>query len=167
MTMSDNPAHDQSAPLAPPPLATRPPTYGYGNGQPMPAVPGHDQFARPTGPVGLIRPTGITILLFIVTLGIWGFIYYYQVFEELRRHTGRGLGGVIGLLIAIFFGVINPFLLSNEVGALYEDSGRPKPVSALTGLWYFPGMLILVGPFIWFVQTNNALNDYWRSLGAR
>jgi hypothetical protein len=28
-------------------------------------------------------------------------------------------------------------------------------------------MLILVGPFIWFIRTNNALNDYWRSLGVR
>jgi hypothetical protein len=26
--------------------------------------------------------------------------------------------------------------------------------------------LILVGPFVWFIQTNNALNDYWRSVGA-
>ncbi len=36
----------------------------------------------------------------------------------------------------------------------------------MTGLWYFPGSLILVGPIIWFVKTNNALNDYWRSVGA-
>ena len=40
------------------------------------------------------------------------------------------------------------------------------PVSAATGLWYFPGMLILIGPIIWFVKTNGALNDYWKSQGA-
>jgi cytochrome c-type biogenesis protein CcmH/NrfF len=40
-------------------------------------------------------------------------------------------------------------------------------VTALTALWFFPGMLILVGPFVWFVRTNNALNDYLRGLGAR
>jgi hypothetical protein len=28
-------------------------------------------------------------------------------------------------------------------------------------------MLILVGPLVWFIQTNSALNDYWRSVGAR
>jgi hypothetical protein len=36
----------------------------------------------------------------------------------------------------------------------------------MTGLWYFPGVLILVGPIVWFVKTNGALNDYWRSQGV-
>ena len=62
---------------------------------------------------------------------------------------------------------MSPYLLSHEVGDLYERRGQQKPVSALTGLWFFPGIFILVGPIIWFVQTNDALNDYWRSLGAR
>ena len=42
-----------------------------------------------------------------------------------------------------------------------------KPVSGLTGLWYFPGCLLLVGTFVWFIETNGALNSYWRSFGAR
>ncbi|MEJ7628811.1 MAG: hypothetical protein WKF54_04395 [Nocardioidaceae bacterium] len=37
---------------------------------------------------------------------------------------------------------------------------------ATTGLWVIPGILIIVGPIIWFVKVNGALNDYWRSLGA-
>jgi hypothetical protein len=132
----------------------------------MPAAPAQEQFAPPSGPIGRLRPTGMTMLLFFVTLGIWGLVYYYQVFDEVKRHTGRGLDGVFGLLIAVFFGLVPPFLLSNEVGELYERTGRPRPVDALTGLWFFPGILILVGPFIWFVRTNRALNDYWRELGA-
>ncbi|GAB2640648.1 hypothetical protein GCM10027270_31590 [Nocardioides ginkgobilobae] len=44
---------------------------------------------------------------------------------------------------------------------------QKEPVSGATGLWYFPGMFILVGPIIWFVKTNGALNDYWKSLGAQ
>jgi uncharacterized protein DUF4234 len=142
----------------------QPPSYGYA-GQPMPAAT--TQYASPVGPPGRLRPTGMTILLFFVTLGIWGFIYYYQVHEEMRRHSGQGLGGVLALVISIFFGLVSPFLLSHEVGQLYERRGQEKPVSALTALWFFPGILILVGPFIWFVQTNNALNEYWRSLGVR
>jgi hypothetical protein len=148
---------------APPPP---PPPSGYG-GQPMPAVTGPARYAQPQGPIGQIRPTGLTILLFFVTLGIWGFIYYYQTHEEMKRHSGEGVGGVIALVIAIIFGLINPYLLSHEVGQLYERRGQEKPVSAITGLWFFPGIFILVGPFIWFVQTNRALNDYWASLGAR
>ncbi len=142
------------------------PQPGYG-GQPMPGAPGYAQYARPQGPIGQIRPTGLIILLFFVTLGIWGFVYYFQVHEEMKRHSGEGLGGVLALVIALLFGLVSPFLLSNEVGLLYERRGQEKPVSALTGLWFFPGIFILVGPFIWFVQTNNALNDYWQSVGAR
>jgi hypothetical protein len=131
---------------------------------PMPAYAGP---ASATGELGHMRPTGLTMLLVIVTFGIWSLVYYFLVFEEMRRHSWRGLGGVWALLIAIFFGVVPPYLLSNEVGQLYERRGQRAPVTALTGLWWFPGMLILVGPFIWFIRTNNALNDYWRSLGVR
>ena len=156
-----NPDQPQPYGYAPPP----PPPAGYA--EPMPAVPAYAQYATPMGPPGRIRPTGMIMLLFFVTLGIWSFGYYYQVHEEMKRHTGEGLGGVFAVVIAIIFGLINPFLLSNEVGQLYERRGQEKPVSALTALWFFPGMFILVGPFIWFIQTNKALNEYWASLGVR
>ena len=161
----------------PPPGYGPPPAYGYPPpppagyagyaGQPMPGAPAYAQYAQPQGPIGQMRPTGMTILLFCVTLGIWGFIYYYQVQEEMKRHSGEGLGGVLALVIALFFGIVSPFILSNEVGNLYGRRGQEKPVSAVTALWFFPGILILVGPFIWFVKTNNALNAYWQSLGAQ
>jgi hypothetical protein len=139
-----------------------PPGHGY---IPAPVV-SPDQYASPSGPVGNVRSTGICILLCIVTLGIYGLVWYFMVHDEMRRHSGAGLGGVLALVIAIFFGIVMPFLTSNEVGGLYERAGRPARVTALTGLWYFPGMLILVGPIVWFVKTNAALNDYWRGLGA-
>jgi hypothetical protein len=74
---------------------------------------------------------------------------------------------VLALLLSLFVWVASPFLLSHEVGRLYERRGRRGPVSALTGLWFFPGMFLLVGPIIWFVLTNRALSHYWRSLAAR
>lgn len=144
--------------------------YGQqGSGGPaaaMPAPPPWAQYAQPNGSLGTMRPTGMIILLFFVTFGIWGFVYYFQTHEEMKRHTGEGLGGIIALVIALIFGVVSPFLLSNEVGKLYERRGQTPPVTALTGLWFFPGIFILVGPFIWFVRTNNALNEYWRSQGV-
>ena len=125
------------------------------------------RYARPAGTVGEVRGTGLQMLLFLVTLGIWGYVYYFQVHDEMKRHAGTGIGGVLALILNVFVGVVSPFLLSHEVGGLYERRGLRKPVSALTGLWFFPGILILVGPFIWFILTNRALNDYWRSVGAR
>lgn len=145
-------ARDQGAPAGP---------GGY-----QPAVPGYGQPAAYPS-VGTIRPTGMTILLFIVTFGIYGLYWYYAVHEEMKRHKGSGLGGGIALLLGFFVGIVMPFITSSEVGELYERRGQHPPVSGKTGLWSFPGALILVGPIVWFVKTNGALNDYWRSLGTK
>jgi hypothetical protein len=138
----------------PPPQFRPPPTW------PAPYMPA-------SGAVGQARSTGLQVLLFVVTFGIWGYVYFFQTHDEMKRHSGEGIGGVVALLVAFLVWMASPFLLSHEVGRLYERSGRRKPVSALTGLWFFPGIFLLVGPLIWFVLTNRALNDHWRSLGAR
>ena len=78
-----------------------------------------------------------------------------------------GKQGPLALIISLFATIAAPFLLSHEVGGLYERAGRRRPVSALTGLWFFPGIFVLIGPVVWFALTNTALNDYWRSRGAR
>lgn len=142
-------------PYAPPPPAYRPP------------APSWPPYPRPGGVVGQVRGTALQVLLFVVTFGIWSYVYVFQTHDEMRRHTGDGLGGVLALLLAVMFWLASPFLLAHEVGRLYERSGRRAPVSALTGLWFFPGVLLLIGPIVWFVLTNRALNGYWRSLGAR
>ncbi len=139
-------------------------TQQYG-GQQYPQAPA-GYGPPPMGPVGKVRSTGTSILLFIVTLGIYGWVWYFQTHEEMKKHSGDGLGGAIALVLAIFVGIIMPYLTSSEVGKLYERRGQQPPVSAVTGLWSFPGILIIVGPVVWFVKTNRALNDYWRSLGA-
>ncbi len=143
------------------------PGYVPGYGQPIPGPPAYPGPSRGRGPIGQVRSTGVQMLLFVVTFGLWSFVYFFQTHEELRRHSGEGLGGVLALLLSFFVGAASPFLLSSEVGALYERTGLAKPVSALTGLWVVPGFVLLVGPIIWFVQTNGAVNAYWRSLGAR
>jgi hypothetical protein len=146
------------------PQYAQPGASGYA-AMPVPQAPG--QYPVPGGPVGEVRGTGLQMLLFVVTLGIWGFVYYFQAHDEMKRHSGYGIGGVLALLVSLFAGPASPFLLSHEVGGLYERRGERRPVSALTGLWFFPGIFLLVGPIIWFVLTNSALNDYWRSRGAR
>ena len=147
-------------PFPPPQYAQPAPAY-------RPPTPSWPPYPRPGGAVGQVRGTGLQMLLFMVTFGIWGYVYFFQTHDEMKRHTGEGVGGVPALLLAVLFWMASPFLLSHEVGRLYERSGRPRPVSALTGLWFFPGMLVLIGPVIWFVLTNRALSGYWRSIGAR
>jgi hypothetical protein len=134
----------------------------YGQTYPATAYQGY-----PGATVGQIRSTGLAVFLFIITLGIYGLVWYYQVHDEMRRHSGQGLGGGVSLLIAFFVGFVSPFLVSAEVGQLYQRRDWQRPVGGATGLWCLLGMFILIGPIIWFVKTNNALNAYWRSLGVR
>jgi len=104
------------------PMATPPPA-GWYNGQ------------FHYGPPGQIRPTGTSILLFVVTLGIYQYIYNYSVHEEIKRHTARGIGGGVALVLSFLAGVAMPFVTPNEIGNLYALQGKTKPVSAKTGLW--------------------------------
>lgn len=159
---------DQPGQPAPHDTPTQADPFAPGTGTPPVPSGGHLQQYAPFagGPPGTVRGTGVSMLLFFVTFGIYGLVWYFQTHEEMKRHTGQGLGGLIALLIAIFIGIASPYLVSSEVGGLYERRGQTRPVSGVTGLWYFPGMLILVGPFVWFVKTNGALNAYWRSVGA-
>jgi hypothetical protein len=138
---------------------------------PVPAIPpygGLEAAAPGQAPVGKIRSTGTCILLTVVTFGIYSLYWYYAVHQEMKRHTGAGLGGGLALLLAFFVGIVMPFVTSNEVGGLYQRRGQHAPVSAATGLWMLLlGWFFFVGAIVWFVKTNGALNSYWRSLGAR
>lgn len=122
--------------------------------------------AVPIGPVGKVRSTLVVILLSLVTCGLYALYWFYATSAEMKRHTGQGLGGVLSLLIAFFIQPVAAFITAQEVGQLHERQGRVAPVTALTGLWYFPGCFIVIGPLVWFIKTNGALNDYWRSVGA-
>jgi len=119
---------------------------------------------RGPGPLGAVRGTGMSVLLTIVTFGIYPIVWYYRVHSEIKVHTGDGLGGGLALLLAMLVGIVMPFLTASEVGRLYERRGQRPPVTGVTGLWV---LLPLVGPIVWFVKTNGALNTYWRSLGAQ
>ncbi|WP_197025871.1 DUF4234 domain-containing protein [Nocardioides sp. URHA0020] len=147
--------------------AAAPPPYG---GPPAPAGPGYPlaPMGGPAdGPLGQIRSTGTCFLLMVVTLGIYSLVWYYKTHDEMKRHSGNGIGGGIALLLALVVGIVMPFISPNEVGGLYERKGQARPVGAATGLWYLLlAWLLLVGPIVWFVKTNGALNEYWKSQGA-
>jgi hypothetical protein len=156
---ADQGALSQGLPTNPPPPP--PPTPATFDPPGAPTAAG-------TAPVGKVRDTGTCFLLTIVTLGFYSLYWYYKTHEEMRRHSTNGLGGGIALLLAIFVGIVMPFLNSNEVGQLYSRRGQKPPVTALTGLWVLLlGWFFFVGLIVWFVKTNGALNAYWRSLGAR
>ena len=116
------------------------------------------------GPVGNTRSIGLSILWAILTLGIYTFIWVYKTHDEIRRYSGNGVGGVVGLVIYILISPVTMFVIPSEVRYMYEDlDGRKSPVRGIYGLWF---VLPLLGALIWFVQVQGALNRYWESKGA-
>jgi hypothetical protein len=111
-----------------------------------------------TRPIGVHRSVGTVIVLTIVTIGIYGLIWQYKSFKEMKEFSGAGIGGVGGLLLAIFIGIVNVFLLPSEVGNLYAAGGQPKPISGLTGFWV---LIPLAGGFIWIAKVQGHLNRFW------
>ena len=133
----------------------------------VPANPAPGAPPAMTAPIGKVRSTSGCIALTVVTLGFYTLYWYFRTHDEMKRHSGTGLGGGVALILAVFVGFVMPFLTSNEVGGLYERRGQARPVSAVTGLWaLLLGWFFFVGLIVWFVKTNGALNAYWRSLGA-
>jgi hypothetical protein len=162
-----------AAPQPPPPAAPppgygsqpaygAPPSYGApGYGAPQGyAAPGYPQA---TGQLGMVRSIGTCILLAIVTLGIYTFVWVWKTHDEMKAHTGNGLGGPVGFLIYFVISPVTYFLLPNEVEKMLQRAGRPSRVSAMTGFWI---LLPIAGPIVWFVKVQGQLNEYWRSLGA-
>src|SRR5215208_1338178 len=119
----------------------------------------------PTGPVGQPRGVGFGILMSIVTLFIYTYYWSYKTFEELKQHRGgQGIGGVLGLILMFVGGsVAIPFFAGSEVGQMYAEDGREKPVTGKTGFWI---LLLIIGGIVWFVKVQGALNRYWESKGA-
>jgi len=117
-----------------------------------------------TGPLGQQRGIGFGILMFIITLSIYGYYWAYKTHEELKQHTGDGLGGVVGLVVWMVAGIVSIFVIPSEVGKMYTKDGGQPPVTGKTGFWV---LLPLAGGIVWFVKVQGALNRYWESKASQ
>ena len=122
------------------------------------AVPAAAPASRP---VGSVRGIGLAIVLFIVTLGLYGLYWYPVNFSDVKRYRGQGVGGLGGFLL--LFVAVSPFLLPAYVGRMYKEDGQENPVSGWTGLW---NLLPYVGVFVYLAKVQGALNRFWESKGA-
>jgi hypothetical protein len=116
-----------------------------------------------TGPLGQPRGILFVILISLITLGIYFLYWNYKTFEEMKQRTGQGLGGVIGLVLAIFIWIVNAFVIPSEIGHMYRGDGESAPMTGWTGLW---NLIPFVGWFVWIVKVQGALNRYWESRAA-
>jgi hypothetical protein len=119
-----------------------------------------------TGPLGQERGVLFVILISIITLGIYWLYWVFKTQEEIKVHSNQGVGGVLGLVIAIVVSAVTAFLIPSEVGKMYQQDGREPPITGWTGLWATLGILILIGPIVWIVKVQGALNRYWQAKQA-
>lgn len=174
---SNAPASTEHAAPDPTPLYDAPPQQDASHVQ-------HAWPSSPAGPrlYGKERDYLLSILLVIVTLGIYHFYYHYKAHDELCQQLGRRndnntlfvfyvvavvVGsfaaplGVIGLVLLIFI-VINQYKLIKEAR---HRLGLPERGDAVWFLlWDTLGVFILVGPFIAYYNMINNYNDVWRAL---
>jgi hypothetical protein len=115
------------------------------------------------GPLGRPRGIGFGILLFIITLSFYSWYWVFKTQDEVKRHSGEGLGGVLGLVVWILISAVSAFVIPSEIGRMYRNDGRESPVSGWTGLWLFPFGILLIPAIVWFVKVQGALNRYWES----
>jgi hypothetical protein len=105
-----------------------------------------------------VREPALVVIFSIITFGIYFLYWTYQVFRELKEHTGQGIGPIIALILGIVISPVNWFVLPSEIGNMYAAGGKEKPVSGVTGFWNF---IPLIGFIIWAVKVQHALNRAW------
>ena len=127
-----------------------------------PPPPAYTPPATGPGPVGTVRNPLVILQLTIITFGIYGLVWIYGVFKELKEHTGEGLGGPVGLILAFFTG-LSVFFLPHEIGNMYAKAGLEKPMTWLAGFWNF---LPIIGSIIWLWKVQNAMNARWTAAAA-
>ena len=127
-----------------------------------PEIPASPTPSGPVGPasthVGKHRNIPVCILLEIVTIGIYGCFWVWHTQEDVKRRSGDGVGGWLGLVIYLVIGVVTVFLIPAEIKRMYEREGVTPPFSAWIGLW---NLLPIVGQIVWFVKVQRALNRFW------
>lgn len=131
---------------------------------PIAATAPNTATAQAAGQPGETRSIGMSIVLAIVTLGIYCIYWVYKTQDEIKRYSGNGVGGVLGLVIYLVISPVTFFIVPSEVRYMYEDLDKQhSPVRGTTGLWI---LLPFAGPIVWFVKVQGALNRYWQSKGA-
>jgi uncharacterized membrane protein YdfJ with MMPL/SSD domain len=108
------------------------------------------------------RPRGVIrhMVLFVFTLGIYGWYWAYKLYKTEKQKTGEGPGGLLGMLLWILLLPVSAFLVPRAIRKMYDRAGMETGVSTLTGLWFFPFGILIVPAIVWFWKVQTALNIY-------
>lgn len=110
--------------------------------------------------LGTVRGVGVSILLAVVTLGVYTYFWVWWTHREIKAYSGEGIGGPLGFVLYFFISPVTWFLIPGEIQKMYEKEGERSPVGLAWGFWF---LLPLIGAFIWFPRVQGALNAFWIS----
>lgn len=126
--------------------------------------------AAPVGQLKTNRGLLKTILLTIVTFGIYGIVFYSGISEDINAIASRydGKKTMHYCLLCFLIGPITLEIgtlvwfhkLSNRIGSELQRRGINYGFSAKTFWgWNVLGALILVGPFVYMAKMCTAMNE--------
>ena len=72
-----------------------------------------------SGPLGTPRNILACIGLTIITLGIYAVVWVWRTHEEIKRRSGNGVGGWLGLVIYLVIGPVTLFLIPYELSLIH------------------------------------------------
>ena len=110
----------------------------------------------------------VVLGLVLITIGIYGFYWYYKVNEEIKRYTGDETISPSRSLLAVIPGfllIVPPFIAyyntANHIVRMQEQRGLGSQIS--------PALVVILGLVIWigmaaYVQEH--LNRIWESAAA-
>lgn len=113
------------------------------------------------------NPLGV-LGLTLITLGIYGFYWYYKVNQEIQRYTGDQTISPSRSLLAVIPGfllIVPPYVAyyntSNHIARMQQQRGLTSQIS--------PALVVILGIVIWigmaaYVQEH--LNRIWDSASA-
>jgi putative drug exporter of the RND superfamily len=110
---------------------------------------------------------GFHAVLFVVTLGFYGWYWAYRTHSQIKRRTGEGIGGPLGLVLWVLLLPVSAFLIPSRVRRMYEKAGREATVSGWTGLWLFPFGVLIVPAIVWFVKVHRAIDRFELTAGLQ
>ncbi|MEP6852540.1 MAG: DUF4234 domain-containing protein [bacterium] len=65
--------------------------------------------------MGTPRGIGISVVLAIIILGIYTYVWTWKTHDEIKRHSGIGVGGAVGFLLYLVVSPVTFFVLASEV----------------------------------------------------
>jgi branched-chain amino acid transport system permease protein len=94
--------------------------------------------------------------VFAVLIGVpvlYSFWWVYRSYADLHAHSGRGVPGIVGLLVDLAGKVGTLFLLPVQIARAADEDGRERPITWRVGR--APFAFALIGLFLWYRSTTD------------